>query len=315
MKFTTESLFEIKAKLKKNLKKLPLDFVEFEVIDPDLAVDFSGTMISIAGQKYIHRPYKIWVDLAEILKCRILTPERISETKVLMRYAPLDVSKSWHTNSGIDIREKYGVGSVFAQIKKMEEPYFLNDYLRCLRDINLKFRANVFNLGINRGDEFRAFNHVFDEELVSSITFTGLDHCESAIKEAGENFVDHNYNFMLGDIKNIPDMHFEKQDLIVTIGTLQSPDFDGKEIFRYLIQDVLKPDGNIILGFPNSRYIDREVMYGAKTKNYTESNMNLLIKDVSFYKKYLQQHGFKVVTFGKYYVFMVATKIKKLDDE
>ncbi len=103
-------------------------------------------------------------------------------------------------------------------------------------------------------------------------------------------------------------MHFEKQDLIVTIGTLQSPDFNGKEIFRYLIQNILKPEGNIILGFPNSRYIDREVMYGAKTKNYTESNMNLLIKDISFYKKYLQQHGFKVVTFGKYYIFMVATK-------
>ena len=308
MRFTTETLFEIKSKIKKELKKLPLDFIEFEVIDPDLSVDFSGTMISIAGQQYIHRPYKIWVDLAEILKCRILTPERVSENKVLMRYAPLDVSKSWHTNSGVDIREKYGVGSIFAQIKKMEEPYFLSDYLRCLRELDLKFRANVFNLGINRGDEFSAFNHVFDDELVSSINFTGLDHCESAIDEAGKRFIDYNYNFILGDIKDIPEMHFEKQDLIVSVGTLQSPDFNGKEIFRYLIQSILKPDGNVILGFPNSRYIDREVMYGAKTKNYTESNMNLLIKDISFYKKYLQQHGFRVVTFGKYYIFMVATK-------
>lgn len=308
MKFTTETLFEIKSRIKKELKRYPLDYVEFEVIDPDISVDFSGTVISIAGQKYIHRPYKIWVDLAEILKCRILTPERISENKVLMRYALLDISKSWHTNSGIDIKEKYGVGSEFAQIKKLEEPYFLSDYIRSLRELELQFRASILNLGINRGDEFKAFDHVFDSELVGSLKFTGIDHCESALNEASENFKDHNYNFILGDIKDIPKMYLEKQDLIVTIGTLQSPDFNGKEIFRYLIQNILKPDGNVILGFPNSRYIDREVMYGAKTKNYTESNMNLLIKDISFYKKYLQQHGFKVLTFGKYYIFMVATK-------
>ncbi|MBN2789142.1 MAG: methyltransferase domain-containing protein [Candidatus Delongbacteria bacterium] len=308
MKFTNETLFEIKTRLKKELKKSSLDFVEFEVIDPDISVDFSGTVISIKGTEYIYRPFKIWVDLAEILKCRILTPEKASPNTVKIRFAPLNISNSWHTNSGVDIREKYGVGSIFAQIKKLEEPYFLSDYMRSLREINLKFRSNVLNLGINRGDEFKAFEHVYDNEFVSSLNFTGLDHCESAINEANELFKEHNYNFILGDIKDIPEMHFEKQDLILTVGTLQSPDFDGKEIFRYLVQNILKPDGSVILGFPNSRYIDREVVYGAKTKNYTESNMNLLIKDISFYKKYLQQHGFKVITFGKYYVFMVAIK-------
>ena len=308
MKFTTESLFEIKEQLKKKMKKSPLDTVEFEVIDPDLSSEFSGTMISIAGERYIYRPYKIWSDLAEVLKCRILTPERISDNTILIRYKPLNITKSWHTNSGVDIKEKYGAGSIFSQIQKLEEPYFLNDYLRSLREINLDFRAKVLNLGINRGDEFTAFNYVFDDELVSSITFTGIDHCESAIEEANKRFKDFNYNFILGDIKNIESIPLEKQDLLITVGTLQSPDFNGKEIFRYLIQNILNPNGSVILGFPNSRYIDCEVVYGAKTKNYMESNMNLLIKDIGFHKKYLQQHGFKVLTFGKYYIFMVATK-------
>jgi len=164
---------------------------------------------------------------------------------------------------------------------------------------------NILDLGIHRGDEFQMIKRM-RKDISDRINFTGIDHCASALSYAKEIFPDKNYRFIESDIKDIDKLELNKQDLIISIGTLQSTDIKGKEIFRYIIQKLINKNAGVILGFPNSRYIDREVIYGAKTKNYREQNMNLLIKDMAFYKKYLQQHGFKVITFGKYYIFLSA---------
>lgn len=73
-----------------------------------------------------------------------------------------------------------------------------------------------------------------------------------------------------------------------------------------LIQNYLKKDAAIILGFPNSRWIDDTLIYGAKIKNYSFSEMGLLINDIFFAKKYLQQKKFKVHIFGREYIFLSA---------
>ncbi|HAQ60917.1 TPA: methyltransferase [Candidatus Delongbacteria bacterium] len=308
MIFTDQSLHSIYVQLKMQLSSCRVDeTIEFEVIDPDISNEFSGTEISILGQKYIYRPFKVWVDLAEVLHCKIHTPRQLKNNRIQISYSPLNLNKSWHNHSGVHITEKYGVGSDFSKIFKFEEPYFLNDYIRSLKEILVDRGMKLLNLGINRGDEFRIFIEVF-REISGAIQFTGIDHCPSAIKKAEKSFPEDNFSFINEDIAKISDLGLPQQDIVISIGTLQSPDIDGKEIFRYIIQNVLSKEGCVILGFPNSRYIDCEVVYGAKTKNYSESNLNLLFKDVSFYKKYLQQHGFKVLTFGKYYVFLVAKK-------
>jgi trans-aconitate methyltransferase len=308
MIFTDHPLYHIYSVLKRELKGTEQNgTVSFEVIDPDVSNEFSGTLISISGEKYIYRPFKVWVDLAEILHCRIMTPFRTEKNRVLIKYKPLNLQKSWHNNSGVNITERYGEGSDFSKIFKFEEPYFLNDYLRAINEVSVGDGMKVLNIGINRGDEFRIFSETFPE-VSKNIFFTGIDHCGSALKAAAKNLPDSNFRFIKEDIRKIESLELPQQDIIISVGTLQSPEIDGKEIFRYIIQNIIKPDGSVILGFPNSRYIDCEVVYGAKTKNYTESNLNLLIKDISFYKKYLQQHGYKVITFGKYYVFLVGIK-------
>jgi len=308
MIFTDQSLHSIYIHLKMRLASCSVnDTIEFEVIDPDISNEFSGTEICILGQKYIYRPFKVWVDLAEVLHCKIHTPRQLKHNRILIRFSPLNLNKSWHNHSGVHITEKYGVGSDFSKIFKFEEPYFLNDYIRSLKEIQVDCSMKVLNLGINRGDEFKIFTEVYSD-ISDMIKFTGVDHCPSAIKKAEKSFPEGNFSFINEDIAKISNLGLSEQDIVISIGTLQSPDIDGKEIFRYIIQNVLSKEGSVILGFPNSRYIDCEVVYGAKTKNYSESNLNLLFKDVSFYKKYLQQHGFKVLTFGKYYVFLVAKK-------
>lgn len=308
MIFFDEPLFHIFLVLKEKLAYISRnETVSFEVIDPDVSNEFSGTLIEVSGVKYIYRPYKVWVDLAEILHCRIMTPKAVGENRIELRYRPLDIKKSWHNNSGVDITERYGSGSEFSKIFKFEEPYFLNDFLRSLKEAGIRPGMKILDLGVNRADEFKVFREFFKETSESSY-FTGVDHCASALKKAKTDFPPSNYNFINEDIKNLGALNLPRYDLVISIGTLQSPELDGKAVLRHIVQEVITPEGSLILGFPNSRYIDCEVVYGAKTKNYTESNLNLLIKDVSYFKKYLQQHKYKVLTFGKYYVFMVATR-------
>jgi hypothetical protein len=308
MIFHEQSLYNIYGYLKEKLKILSLnDIIEFEVVNPDVSNEFSGTVISISGKKYVYRPFKVWVDMAEILHCKMLMPKDLGNNRILIRYKPLNVTKSWHNHSGVDISERYGVDSDFSRIFKFEEPYFLSGYIRSLEEITVKKGMKILNLGINRGDEFEIFSEFFKSKF-DSLYFTGIDHCSSALKFARKRFSPKNFNFIDEDISNIDELDLEKHDILISVGTLQSPDINGNDIFRYVIQNVLKKSGSVILGFPNSRYIDCEVVYGAKTKNYTESNLNLLIKDINFYKRYLQQHGYKVITFGKYYIFLVAEK-------
>lgn len=308
MIFYDEPLFHIFRVLSEKIKELKVnDVIEFEVIDPDYSNEFSGTIISIQGRRYVYRPFKVWTDLAEILYCKIMTPKILDKNRILIRYKLIDTKRSWHNHSGVDITERYGCGSEFSKIFKFEEPNFLNDFLRCLKEAGVKDGVKVLDLGINRADEFKVFNEFFKDHAANS-TFTGIDHCRSALRVASSELSSDNYIFYNEDISNISSLDIPQQDIVISIGTLQSPELDGKAVLRYIVQNLIKENGSIILGFPNSRYIDREVVYGAKTKNYTESNLNLLIKDVSFYKKYLQQHKFRVITFGKYYIFLVAKR-------
>ncbi len=308
MIFTDHTLYSIYRELKNKINALPIGgTIEFEAIDPDISNEFSGTLISVSGQQYIYRPFKVWVDLAEILHCRIMTPLKKENNRIILRFKPLDVARSWHNHSGIDISERYGADSDFSKIYKFEEPYFLNDYLRALREIRVEKGMKLLDLGINRGDEFEVFTRFYNKDS-DDIIFSGIDHCSSALEIARKRFSTENFNFIEDDISNIPLMGLADQDILISVGTLQSPDINGKEIFMYIVQNIMKRYSSIILGFPNSRYIDCEVVYGAKTKNYRESNLNLLIKDISFYKRYLQQHKYKVITFGKYYVFLVASR-------
>ncbi len=313
MIFYDEPLFHIFRILSERIKELKANgVIEFEVVDPDSSNEFSGTMICIEGVRYAYRSFKVWTDLAEILHCKIMTPKTLDNNRILIRYKLIDTKRSWHNHSDADITERYGCGSEFSKIFKFEEPNFLNDYLRCLKEVGIKDGVKVLDLGINRADEFKVFNEFFKDHAANS-TFTGIDHCRSALRVASYELSSDNYIFYNEDISNISSLKIPQQDIVISIGTLQSPELDGKAVLRYIVQNLIKENGSIILGFPNSRYIDREVIYGAKTKNYTESNLNLLIKDISFYKKYLQQHKFKVITFGKYYIFLVAKRDRKKD--
>ena len=114
------------------------------------------------------------------------------------------------------------------------------------------------------------------------------------------------------DLTTLGTLDLGRFDLVLSIGTLQSPGIDDREVLRQIVQNHLAPRGAVILGVPNCRYLDGEVEYGTRMKNFSQPELGLLIKDVAFYRKYLQQHHRKVYVTGKHYVLVygVATRSK-----
>ena len=283
--------------------------ISFETLDPDLGEGYAGEKLHIEGESYVYRSYKSWTDLAELLMCKMMTPEKSTYPLVKLRFKKLETQSSFHRESKISKEEKYGVDSHFSQINKMEEPAFLYYYSQALQNAKLNQRPRVLNLGINTGDEFTVIKNSLDTNKYENMNLVGIDHSQTAIAYARTSFPEENVTFYAHDINDLDSLNLGRFDLLISIGTLQSPSINFKPFFMSLVQNHLEKDAAIILGFPNSRWVGGEMIYGAKAPNYAMSEMSLLFNDVIFCKKYLQQHNYRVTLTGKQYIFLTATKI------
>lgn len=252
--------------------------------------------------------YKSWIDLAQLLYCKMLTPKVYDESSIILRFQKLNTEDTFHTINSDD-KEKYGINSPFSMINKNSEASFLVHYMKALENAKVDTRLRILNLGVNSGEEFEVIKKY--AQNFSNLELVGIDYCSSAIKKAKANFDDENITFLEGDINKLEELDLGKFDLIITIGTLQSSNLDFNKVFMNIIQNYLNKDGAMILGFPNCRWCENEMIYGAKVKNYNFSEMSVLYKDVVFCKKYLQQKKFRVMITGKDYIFLTATSIRK----
>ena len=163
--------------------------------------------------------------------------------------------------------------------------------------------AMLWDLGCNTGDEIALVLAL--TPTLRSATHVGIDHSESAIAAARERFAGaSNVVFHVADV-NAP-IALGRFDLVISIGTLQSAGIDDRGLLRRIVQDYLSPHGAVIIGMPNCRYIDGEVEYGARMKNFRQPELGLVIKDIAFYRKYLQQHHKRVFVTGKHYLLVTA---------
>jgi len=307
MIFTTQTMQEILPILQKELETE--ESISFSVFNPDLAEGYAGNEIAIDNETYIYHGLKAWMDLAELLHCQMHVPKESKYPFITLTFKKLQSDNSFHLDTRSDKEEKYGVTSSFFTIHKMEEPAFLYYYQQALSNVNIKNRTRILNLGVNRGDEFEVIKNRLDINKYENIQFVGVDHSQTAIEYAEGLFEEANVTFYAEDINNLDSLNLGKFDLLISIGTLQSPSINFKPFFMNLVQNYLEKDSAIILGFPNSRWIGGEMVYGAKAPNYAMSEMSLLFNDVIFCKKYLQQKKYRVTITGKHYIFLTATKI------
>lgn len=250
--------------------------------------------------------FKALVDLAQMLYCKLLLPTTCKSTFIIP-LQKLQKENSFHHIYN-NVERKYGINSSFATIDKTSQPSFILHYLKALQNVNLNKRKRILNLGVNCGDEFKVIKEYFAS--FSHLELVGIDYCSSAIKKAKETFKeDTNTLFLEGDINKLEVLNLDKFDLIITIGTLQSTNINFNKTFMNIVQNYLKKESAMIMGFPNCRWINGEMIYGARIKNYNYSELSNLYKDVNFCKKYLQQKKFRVTITGKDYIFLTATKI------
>ena len=307
-KFTQETMFEIISYLEKELKQK--DETLFEVLNPNINGEiYAGEKYILNNIEFIYRSYKSWCDLAELLFCKMLVIS-INQNTVTLKFQKLNKFDSFHNEINDEKNEKYGENSTFFRINKNEEPAFLYSYMKALINVKVEEKKNILNLGINKADEFEVIKELLEEEVLKNISFTGIDYSSSAIEFAKKRFPFNNFNFFTHDINKLVELNLKKSDLIITIGTLQSSSLNFKLLFMDLVQNYLEDKGSIILGFPNCRWINGEMIYGAKAPNYSYSEQSILYKDVYFCKKYLQQKKFRVTLTGKNYLFLTATSIK-----
>ncbi|MCK4737088.1 MAG: methyltransferase domain-containing protein [Sulfurimonas sp.] len=251
--------------------------------------------------------YKAFVDLAQIFFMKMLTPIKKDEDSIVLRFKKLNENSSFHkceTSS-----EKYGIDSEFFTVDKTAQFSFLYHYQKALEFINIKSKKRILNLGVNKGDEFKVIKNMLTCKEFESKKFVGMDYSSSAIEYAKKDFKESNVEFTCHDINKLNELNLEKFDLIISIGTLQSSNIDFNTTFMSIYQNHLEKGGAMILGFPNCRWIDGEMVYGAKAPNYSFNEMSLVLKDIHFCKKYLQQKKYRVIITGKDYLFLTARKI------
>jgi 2-polyprenyl-3-methyl-5-hydroxy-6-metoxy-1,4-benzoquinol methylase len=253
--------------------------------------------------------YKAFADLAQLYFMRLLTPVKKDETSTILRFQKLHLESSFHKDNDKS-SEKYGAGSDFFTIDKTAQFSFLYYYKKALEFVNFKGKKRVLNLGVNRGDEFGVIKNMLTDEEFCGIEFVGIDYSASAIEYARREFLQHeNVEFICHDINRLEELELGRFDLIISIGTLQSSNIDFNATFMSIYQNHLASGGAMIFGFPNCRWIDGEMIYGAKAPNYSFSELSLVLKDIHFCKKYLQQKKYRAVVTGKDYLFLSARKI------
>ena len=279
--------------------------IELDVLNPDLGRgQYAGERVENAGATYIHRPFRVWVDLAERLGMRLLTPRVIEAPFVRVVFEPLDREALLRADAE-DPTEKYGTASEFARISKLEDPGFVLDMADALARVELQPGARVLDLGVNTGDELSLVMAL--SPALRDATLVGVDHSASAIAAARERFRDAlNVQLHEASLGSLASLELGRFDLVLSIGTLQSPGIDDREVVRQIVQNHLAPQGAVILGFPNCRYVDGEIEHGTRMKNFRQPELGLLVKDVAFYRKYLQQHHRQVFVTGKHYVLVTG---------
>jgi 2-polyprenyl-3-methyl-5-hydroxy-6-metoxy-1,4-benzoquinol methylase len=261
--------------------------IVFRVLDPDRARGhYAGEIVDGC----VHRPWRVWTDLAERMGLRMLTPRPAEPPLVELRFERL--GPRWQPRG--EGSERYGVGSGFERIRKLEDPGFVIDLEEALARVALVPGGRVLDLGCNTGDVLAM--------MPPGAQLVGVDHSASAIAAARTRVPD--ATLVEADVRALPPLG--RFDLVVSIGLLQSGALDDRALVRHVVQELLAPAGAVIFGWPNCRYVDGEVEYGARMKNFTEPELGLVIKDIAFYRKYLQQHHRQVFVTGKNYLLVTG---------
>jgi len=277
--------------------------IELDVPDPD-AVGAGDT-----GRSPLAGGWRGWFDLAEALGCRLEAPRPLSGGRAGFRLVPLPPEAGWHAGTAgangaamsAAPTERYADPAGFGSVRKLDHPGFLLPLLEALERVRPPDGGRVLVLGCHRGDEVAALE-LLDPPPVG-LDVVGVDHAEAPLAEAAGRFPD--ARFLRADVADLPP-DLGRVDLVVAVALLQSPAVDDRGLLRRLVQDHLTLSGALLLGVPNGRFRGREPVWGARTRNFREPDLSLVVRDLAVYRRYLHQHGFRTHVGGRYDLLLTA---------
>lgn len=287
--FTHEPLSVIIPALNRALQADGL--VAFNVPDPDSGI---GLYAGEVGAHGIHRPWSAWADLADALDAHFLTAERLDGGWVRLRYRAY--APAAEPDAG-----GYDTQGDWVRVNKLEDPIFLLTFVEALRRVNPPSGGRILALGVNGGHELDALALAFPERDSDVV---GVDINTSALGAARTRFP--SWNFVELDVNALPQPELGQFDLIIALSLLQSPGVTQDVLLAALRKHHITPSGGFILGFPNARYRDGHLSYGARMRNFARPDLSLLCADVTNARRGLQKQGYKVFVTGKYEVLVTA---------
>lgn len=284
--------------------------VVLHALDPDLGRGhYAGERLRIGDCDYLHRPLRAWLDLADRLELRLATPRAVDPPLVELRLERLGRGSALPGRG--QRTEKYGITSEFQRVRKHEEADFVLDLRDALARVGLDEieRPRILSLGVNAGDELALLCRLMPR-LAKVGEFVGVDHSASALAAARDRFAgpEHpaDFHFVEADLNALASLELGRFDLALCLGTAQSPDIDRNALMRTLVKHSLGREGALILGVPNCRYRDGELLHGGRMKNFSQPELGLVVKDLAFFRRYLQQHGREVFVTGKHELLVTA---------
>ncbi|GAA5513154.1 hypothetical protein Dcar01_01880 [Deinococcus carri] len=265
--------------------------VALTVPDPDLGLGLYAGEATAQGR---HRPWQTWADLADLLGAHLLTPQPAEGGRVTVRLRAYGGVPAPDANG-------YGPEGDWARVDKLEDPVFLFTLVEALRRVNPAPGGRVLALGVNAGRELEALALAFPGRAFEVV---GLDVDAAALAAARARHPQ--ATFLALDVTTLPAPELGRFDLVLALSLLQSPRIRQDVLLAALRREHLTATGGLILGFPNARYRDGFLSYGARLLNFARPDLSLLTADVAAARRGLQKHGFKVFVTGKYEVLVTA---------
>jgi hypothetical protein len=275
---------------------------ELVVPDPDAADAWPGEARPDGAPQ---RGLRDWLDLAEAVGARLRVPRPVPGSdppRLLARFERLAGEADLHADGGRR-PDRYAPAGDFARLRKMALPGFVLPLLDALAFVAPGTPQRVLVAGCHRGDELDALAQAAPP--VPPERIVGVDREAEALAEARRRHP--RARFLHADLRELP-AQLGRFDLVVAIGVLQSPELDGPALLRTLVRDHAADVGGLVIGLPCSRLVDGQVRWGARTRNFAETDLSRVVRDLAGHRRYLHQHGYRTRIGGRYDLLLSARR-------